>query len=245
MKHCPLFPVMIPHIKYVPPQKQMTNECMPWEKGQVVVMLSRTRLASDIYIVGDKQFAINKLWEIICRKTQWSSVMETILRNLSTNADGVEDPRAQPDFIPVPEVFPFRMCDVQLPHSNCGYVYLLISVSHPAFTYVGQTDSINRRLVEHNSGHGSEATAPTMYLPYHIAAYMITPNLSQSARMSLEARWQRLNDLAHRQGNTSVSNLVDNGRVIMEQHNATVGPTVDERIRFISHIQTQEESSVP
>lgn len=85
----------------------MTEECTPWEKGQIVVMISRTTLAEHIWIVGNRRFAINKMWQIICRKSQWSDMMETILRNLSTNADGVADPNAEPDYIPMNEVFPY------------------------------------------------------------------------------------------------------------------------------------------
>jgi len=210
---------------------------MPWEKGQVVVMISRTTLARHIFIVGNKQFAINKIWEIICRRSQWSDMIKTILTNLSINADGIADPHAQPDFIPMREVFPYRMCDVQLPRAESGYVYLLVSIPHPTFTYVGQTIQIGRRLNEHNSGRGSNTTAPTMYMPYHVAAYLITPNLGESGRMSLERRWRSMIEDAIRRGNADVGNFVDMGKEVMSDYNRLAN--ADERLRFVSHIASR------
>ena len=203
-------------------------------------MISRTTLATHIWIVGNKEFAISKMWEIICRKSQWTDMMETVLSNLSTNADGVQDAHAQPDYIPIPEVFPYRICDIQLPHSDGGYVYLLVSLKQPSFTYVGETNNIARRLVEHNSGHGSRSTRPSHLIPYHIAAYIITHSMDVSGRMSLEHRWQLRNQQAHRQGNSSIMNLIDIGRDIVNQHNTNVGPRCAERhLRFVSHMESR------
>ncbi len=208
---------------------------MPWEKEQIVVMISRTRLGIQIYIVGDKQFAIKKMWQIICRKTQWTDLQAAILENLSSNASGEADDNNNSNYIPVQELFPYRMCDIQLPTSDVGYIYLLVSISHPSFTYVGQTERLGQRLNEHNSGNGSETTAPTLYLPYHLAAYMITPSLDEGQRQSLERQWQRRIMRARQQGNFDIGNQIDLGRDIMSEYNSFVH--ADEHIRMVSHIQ--------
>jgi hypothetical protein len=38
---------------------EMSEACCPWAKEQVVVMLSRTHIASDTIIVGETKFAVD------------------------------------------------------------------------------------------------------------------------------------------------------------------------------------------
>ncbi len=52
---------------------------------------------------------------------------------------------------------PLRYLGNELP-PDVGFVYMLVSVKQPKLAYVGQTISIRRRLLEHNSGHGSTQT---------------------------------------------------------------------------------------
>ena len=208
---------------------------MPWEKEQIVVMISRTTLGWHIYIVGNKEWAIRMMWDIICRKNQFTDLQAAILANLSINADGEEDEDVDANFIPMQETFPYRMCNVQLPTSDVGFVYLLVSISHPSFTYVGQTKQLGQRLNQQHAGNGSQTTAPTMYLPYHLAAYMITPHLDKSQRMSIEHRWQRRIMHARRQGNDDIGNQIDLGRDIMLEINSRM--PADEHIRMVSLIR--------
>ena len=46
---------------------EITEKYSPWEKGQIVVVLSRTNNASSTIVVGDKQYAIQKMWEMITK----------------------------------------------------------------------------------------------------------------------------------------------------------------------------------
>jgi hypothetical protein len=72
-------------------------------------------------------------------------------------------------------------------------------------------------------------------MPYHVAACVITPNLDEGQRMSLERRWQQRNQNALRQGNADIGNLVDMGRELMTEYNQLVH--ADEHLRFVSHIE--------
>ena len=47
-----------------------------------------------------------------------------------------------------------------LPDCNTGFVYMILSLKNKEFCYIGETISIRRRLQQHNSGYGSNSTAP-------------------------------------------------------------------------------------
>ncbi len=49
---------------------EMSKLCSPWGKDQIVVMLSRTHTARDTIIVGNKEFALNRMWDLITVGTQ-------------------------------------------------------------------------------------------------------------------------------------------------------------------------------
>ena len=95
-----------------------------WDKGQLLVIISRTKLAEDTIFVGDKESTLNTMVSILLIRTQWTNYMETILRVITTNYEGENNDSA-------PEVratmshssFPCRMNDVFLPTDCSGYVY--------------------------------------------------------------------------------------------------------------------------
>lgn len=45
---------------------------------------------------------------------------------------------------------PYRICDMPLPQCNTGFAYMLVSYNSWTFSYIGETENINRRLNEHN-----------------------------------------------------------------------------------------------
>ena len=53
--------------------------------------------------------------------------------------------------------YPFRICDVQLPQCNTGYVYMLISTIYQKFGYIGITKLIRMLFQSHKSGTGYSA----------------------------------------------------------------------------------------
>ena len=68
--------------------------------------------------------------------------------------------------------FPYRIADVVLPQCNTGYVYMLISLRHPNFTYIGTTLCLRNRLQAHNCGHGAAETTPMYLRPFALFAYI-------------------------------------------------------------------------
>ena len=70
------------------------------------------------------------------------------------------------------DIYPFRISDFLVPHSNTGYVYMLISVRDLSFTHIGITNFIRTIIQIHNSGFGSLSTKPSHLRPYTLFAYI-------------------------------------------------------------------------
>jgi hypothetical protein len=90
-----------------------------WEKGQLVVLLSRTKHGEHTIFVGNKEETLDMLCEALGFRLQFMEYMEHILDTLSGKASEA----------PVVEVYmnPYRPCDTPLPRDASGYCYLLVS----------------------------------------------------------------------------------------------------------------------
>ena len=53
------------------------------------------------------------------------------------------------------EANPFRIYDTLIPNCNTKFVYFIVSVTDPSFSYIGQSLCLKTRLQMHNSGSGS------------------------------------------------------------------------------------------
>ena len=62
--------------------------------------------------------------------------------------------------------YPYRICDFILSTCKSGLVYFKISCSKPKFNYIGTSKCIQRHLLQHNSGFGSNSTTPIHLRPY-------------------------------------------------------------------------------
>ena len=58
------------------------------------------------------------------------------------------------------------------------------------YTYIGKTDSIRRRIREHNTGVGSVSTEPTHLRPYTLFAYICGANCNDALLLYLERQWK-------------------------------------------------------
>jgi hypothetical protein len=111
-----------------------------WDKGQMIVILSRTKYAKDTVFVGDKNDTLAALKNLLRRKTQWTDYdMEEVLQLITVGVN--------PHVLPARRMmsqatFPYPICDGALPQCNTGYVYMLISVNDHNFSYIGKTLSI-------------------------------------------------------------------------------------------------------
>ena len=74
--------------------------------------LSRTNTFDMTTVVGEKDFAIQKMWELITIFDQWTQYSEHVLDIITVNKD---DNNRNPHVFDYPEVYPFRLCDITLP----------------------------------------------------------------------------------------------------------------------------------
>ena len=49
-----------------------------WEKGQLIVLISRTRLGKDTIFVGNKQNTLKALKNLLTKKTMWNDFVEQV-----------------------------------------------------------------------------------------------------------------------------------------------------------------------
>ena len=159
-----------------------------WDKGQLVVLLSRTKTAKDTIFVGNKSETLSALKAILMNKSQWSDYIENVLNIVTINSTA-DNPL--PRRVMNQNAFPFRICDIALPQCRTGFVYFLISVKQRSFTYIGQCKCLRQRLPQHNSGYGSESTAPAELRPYAIMAYICGfDGENLSLRLHIEREWK-------------------------------------------------------
>ena len=197
---------------------EMSKLCSPWGKDQIVVMLSRTHTARDTIIVGNKEFALNRMWDLITVGTQWTRYIEQLLERMSV---GGTASITNGDVLDMSEVYPYMISDISLPDDESGFVYFLVSVKDCGRTYVGQSKNISRRLKEHNKGWGAMGTAEPQYRPYAVAAYMCgMPHIDKRGRESLEQRWKKFILESKSRGEIDVFTWVLLGERVVESYNA-------------------------
>ena len=111
---------------------------------QIVLMLSRSQRGQMIYIVGTAEFVITRIWSILCKSMQWLPYIEAVLNNLSIEGDGVVVENTNGEVVDLADTSPFRVCDINLPSSETGYVYLIVSTVNLDRSYIGETSHIGR-----------------------------------------------------------------------------------------------------
>ena len=170
-----------------------------WDKGQMIVILSRTKKAKDTIFVGDKNDTIAALKALLTQKTQWTDYMEEVLALTTINADTSVGP-GQIRRVFTPSTFPYRIKDSPLPQCNTGYVYMLMSIKDMNFTYIGKTKCIRTRIQKHNSGVGAVDTEPLHLRPYAMFAYICGFNSQSDLLFYIEDAWKQKRDQMIRNG---------------------------------------------
>ena len=138
---------------------EFSEEYCTWEKPQAVLILSRTRQGTDTIISGNKELAINKMWELITLGNQFTPYIEDLLTTLSVNSSS----ERVGTVVNYTEMFPYRTCGIFLPTDSSGYIYFLVSVKYFQRDCIGKTQNIYQRLNQNTSGYGVEDTAEAIY----------------------------------------------------------------------------------
>ena len=99
-----------------------------WDKGQLVVLLSRTKKAENSIFIGPKNETLKALTQLLLSKTQWSNYIEEVLKLVTVNNDHGNN---QDHAIQRPTTqnlnqnhYPFRIYDVQLPDVQSAVMYI-------------------------------------------------------------------------------------------------------------------------
>ena len=105
------------------------------------MLLSRSQTSEYTIIVGEKKFAIDKMWELITTGNQWTRYTTRILETISINEGNIDEHQNSFEY---PEAYPFRRIDADLPTDVTGYVYCLTSVPNLQKVYIGQTECLDQ-----------------------------------------------------------------------------------------------------
>jgi hypothetical protein len=183
---------------------EISPDNAPWAKYQVVVFLSRSKLAEKTVIVGNMQFAIDLMCNLIQKCNQYSKLVSGIVKMLTVNGGGEDG--VEPSFgIDLQRCFPFRSIAFSIPVDSCGFAYILYSIRDRRVTYTGETQNMRRRLLQHNSGVGSEGTAPVSLRPWSIGAIIFGPKMrNKQTRLFVEQKWR---DSIRNRGRTNIPTI--------------------------------------
>ena len=207
---------------------EVTKQYSPWEKGQIVVALSRTTNSKMTIIVGEEDFALKKIWELITIANQWTLHTGNILSMISVNLTSTQEQ----NIIDICETYPFNLNDgAILPTDSTGYVYCLVSKNCRDHIYIGETKCLCQRLIQHNSGSGSLSTDNIRYRPWAVAAYICgLGHMTKVERMGLEQRWKLYVQELQARGQQETLSWINIGSHIVEMYNTG---TQVEKIRYV------------
>ena len=168
-----------------------------WQREQVIVLLSRTRAAKDVFVCGDPQATATALFDILLKTSEFSDYIADLLESLAfrTQREAL-DMNSTPT---IPQInfthHPYRPIDRVLPTDNGSYAYILVSKSHPELTYIGETDNLVRRLSEHYAGRGCKQTSDPRFRPWGLLAFVVGLT-TKNDRKAFEHEWEHLRQTA-------------------------------------------------
>jgi len=162
-----------------------------WERGQVIVLLSRVHTSKDLIFVGDKTLTSRTLLEILSLPSPYDSHLQYISKHL-TNPSSYD----MPSIINLTKPTPVQLCSLECPKqgdAQYGYVYLLISLSQPTVTYIGETINLFERISQHNKGWSQRFTNSIHLRPWACMAYVVGFT-THYQRKYFESLWQYLKE---------------------------------------------------
>ena len=185
-----------------------------WDKAQVIVFLTRTKVGKNVILVRNKEETIEAIVRLVQSRSQWTDYMENILKLITINDN--------PGNASIPTLtqnnFPYRICDVSLPQCKTGFVYFLISVRTRDYTYIGECNCIISRLYQHNSGYGSTSTTPINRRPFAIIGYICGFNGdNRDLRREIERKWKEKRDYLITEGIDDTRTWVRSGKNVISE----------------------------
>ena len=200
-----------------------------WDRAQVIVATSRTKLGKDTIFVGNKQDTINALVELIQKRDQWTDYHELVLDLITINRTA--NNRSLQDMT-LSDSFPFRIKDIPMPNCQTGFVYFLISITTPEANYIGETICLKKWLKQHNSGYGSNFTYE--HRPYAVFAFICGFGRNKNLMKHVEYQWQIKRDILKNSGNMSIYDWALQGQnVIHDIDNSPLYVEYQQQLKFV------------
>ena len=228
-----------------------------WERGLVVVLLTRFRSLKDLTFVGNEEEVVKVLLETLNKPTEYYEFCKKILDNVairfpledtlnehdhtaefgttssSHNQDTVSIQRSQhtPPTITL-TLYPFRPIDYPLPSKRAtptGFVYLLMSLIDRNCIYIGQTENLKKRFQQHNTGKLKNIADPSLK-PWTLLLFY-TGFLNPRERKHFEQQWIYKRNWQRKnygESHLTLSSIIDIGNSLCIEHNNE--PTTDNQI---------------
>ena len=206
-----------------------------FQREQVVVLLSRTHFAKDIYFVGDPGDTARYLWEALNERSTYDAYLDYLMKQLTNKATTGQ----YHNEINLPAFHPCRPIDCGMPQDSSGYVYILASV-HKNYvgkaTYIGETTNLISRYRKHLDGTATEQTADPAMRPWVMLAYISGfEGCSKSGRTYFEALWQgtRNRENSRRETPLTADQVAGLGRMLVDERRYTNSIELqDKKLRF-------------
>ena len=155
-----------------------------WDSGQLIVILSRTRIMKNTIFVGPKQETIRGLISLLTKRTQWIDYMDQVVDVISLKEEATPTNSTLDQ-----NYFPYRIKDISLPQDQTGAVYFLLSKKDMNFVYIDFTFCLRTRLISHNQGHDSRSYPPYHLRPFVLIAYICGCNRNRDLMEYLKTTW--------------------------------------------------------
>ena len=109
-------------------------------KEQFVVLISRIQRCRDVIFVGSAVETRRAIVRILGRSSKWDSLADKYLSalHIASRPSGVREISL--------DSHPFLPLYPELPTAECGYVYMIVSLSCAGKYYIGEVDNLNRCL---------------------------------------------------------------------------------------------------
>lgn len=207
-----------------------------WDRGQIVVLLSRTSYLNNLYLVTSggrtKEEVAKDLLTILDRKPQYYEYMrhlidvrgirfcpkdvDPLLRTTTSTIMDYQQSPSTPRVISL-TTHPFRPMDIDLPDEGIvkyGYTYFLLSLTDMRHYYIGSCNDIVRRFDEHNH---DLVSAPHQIAPAHLRPWAIIAFISgfthPGENQTRERDWQfAARETVLRNPRSQITELIEIGR---------------------------------
>jgi hypothetical protein len=185
-----------------------------WEREQLLVLISRVPSLDNImFVTEDPNDTLMAIKKLVHQIPPWMKHIQNVLTALDVTSNistitHYDNPQPPPTDVS------------HLPTSNLGFVYMLVSTTNRNFAYVGETANVHRRLLQHNSSHGSQFTNNPHLRPWtcfiFVHRFPGTGNeqCNITARKRFESQWHDLNGQDNFPNTRTIHN---NGQVVFNR----------------------------